>query len=286
MKELIGIYKKQYLLIENSVTAILDSIDFTQYDEIVKHSLFHVSPAIKATYKINAKLTQSTPLYTIDNFDPSYLGSNKAHLIERIVFREDNIYISNAYINSRTGLPYITAVLHTQNEYIVCDFELYALLKELSLIEGNEAFTLFTKYFYALFGFLLALFSLALIAYAIFSAVSIFTEDGGTLLTGLFRSIIALTLALAIFDLSKTILEHEVFYKSLSRSYNLENRLLARFLTSIIIALSIEALMVVFKITLSDYNDMIHAFYLIAGVGVMIVSLSIFVFIMRYHGKK
>ncbi len=286
MKELISIYKKQYLLVENSVTAILNSIDFTQYDEIVKHSLFHVSPAIKATYKINAKLTQSTPLYTIDNFDPSYLGSNKAHLLERIVFREDNIYISNAYINSRTGLPYITAVLHTQNEYIVCDFELYTLLKELSLIEGNEAFTLFTKYFYALFGFLLALFSLALIAYAIFSAVSIFTEDGGTLLTGLFRSIIALTLALAIFDLSKTILEHEVFYKSLSRSYNLENRLLARFLTSIIIALSIEALMVVFKITLSDYNDMIHAFYLIAGVGVMIVSLSIFVFIMRYHGKK
>ena len=286
MKELISIYKKQYLLVENSVTAILNSIDFTQYDEIVKHSLFHVSPAIKATYKINAKLTQSTPLYTIDNFDPSYLGSNKAHLLERIVFREDNIYISNAYINSRTGLPYITAVLHTQNEYIVCDFELYTLLKELSLIEGNEAFTLFTKYFYALFGFLLALFSLALIAYAIFSAISIFTEDGGTLLTGLFRSIIALTLALAIFDLSKTILEHEVFYKSLSRSYNLENRLLARFLTSIIIALSIEALMVVFKITLSDYNDMIHAFYLIAGVGVMIVSLSIFVFIMRYHGKK
>ncbi|MDF1884443.1 hypothetical protein JHD49_10865 [Sulfurimonas sp. SAG-AH-194-C21] len=286
MKELIGIYKKQYLLVESSITAILNSIDFTQYDEIVKHSLFGLSPAIKATYKINAKLKQSTPLYTIDNSDASYLGVNKSHLLERIVFREDNIYISNAYINSRTGLPYITAVLHTQNEYIVCDFELYIILKELSLIEGNEAFTLFTKYFYALFGFLLALFSLALIAYAIYSAFSIFTEEGITLLTGLFRSIIALTLALAIFDLSKTILEHEVFYKSLSRNYNLENRLLARFLTSIIIALSIEALMVVFKITLSDYSDMIHAFYLIAGVGIMIVSLSIFVFIMRYHGKK
>ncbi|MDQ7042668.1 MAG: hypothetical protein Q9M34_03970, partial [Sulfurimonas sp.] len=184
------------------------------------------------------------------------------------------------------GIPYITAVLHTQNEYIVCDFELYTLLKELSLIEGNETFTLFTKYFYTLFGFLLAFFSLALVTYAVLSAISIFTEDSEILLTGLFRSIIALTLALAIFDLSKTILEHEVFYKSLSRNYNLENRLLARFLTSIIIALSIEALMVVFKITLSDYGDMIHAFYLIAGVGIMIVSLSIFVFTMRYHSKK
>ena len=286
MKELINIYKKQYLLVENSITAILDSIDFTQYNEIVNNSLFNISPAIKATYKVNAKLKQSTPLYTIDHSDTSYLGTNKSHLLERIVFREDNIYISNSYINSRTGLPYITAVLHIDNEYIVCDFELYTLLKELSLIEGNEAFTLFTKYFYALFGFILALFSLALIAYAIFSAFSIFIQNEETLFTGIFKSIIALTLALAIFDLSKTILEHEVFYKSLSRNYNLENRLLARFLTSIIIALSIESLMVVFKITLSDYRDMIYAFYLIAGVGVMIVSLSIFVFIMRYHSKK
>lgn len=207
-------------------------------------------------------------------------------MLERIVFREDNIYISNSYINSRSATPYITAVVHIKNEYIVFDFELYSLLKELALIEGNETFTLFTKYFYTLFGFLLTFFSLALIAYAVYSAVSIFNEERETLFTALFRSIIALTLALAIFDLSKTILEHEVFYKSLSRSYNLENRLLARFLTSIIIALSIESLMVVFKITLSDYADMMHAFYLIAGVGVMIVSLSIFVFTMRYHGKK
>ncbi len=101
-----------------------------------------------------------------------------------------------------------------------------------------------------------------------------------------FRSIIALTLGMAIFDLSKTILEHEVFYKSLSRDNNLENRLLARFLTSIIIALSIESLMVVFKIALSDYSKMIYAFYLISGVGVMIVSLSLFIFIMRYQKEK
>ncbi|MCJ7766086.1 MAG: hypothetical protein MUP09_09140, partial [Thiovulaceae bacterium] len=106
------------------------------------------------------------------------------------------------------------------------------------------------------------------------------------LLSGLFRSIIALTLGLAIFDLSKTVLEHEVFYKSLSRDNNLENRLLARFLTSIIIALSIESLMVVFKIALSDYSQMVYAFYLIAGVGIMIVSLSLFIFIMRYQGQK
>ena len=286
MKEIVAIYKNNYSFIENSLTAMVDSIDFDEYDMLVSKSIFTLFPALKATYKINKKFKQSTPLYTQESLDDSYVGLDKAHLLERIQFRDDNIYISNIYVNSRTGTPYVTVVLHIANEYIVCDFELYTLLKELSLIEGHEYFSKFTQYFYTLFGFLLAFFSLALIIYAIFITWTIVLDSDKDLLSGLFRSIIALTLALAIFDLSKTILEHEVFYKSLSRNNNLENRLLARFLTSIIIALSIESLMVVFKIALSDSSKMVHAFYLIAGVGIMIVSLSLYIFVMRYKGKK
>ena len=286
MKEIVAIYKNNYSFIENSLTAMVDSIDFDEYDILVSKSIFTLFPALKATYKINKKFKQSTPLYTQENIDESCVGLDKAHLLERIQFRDDNLYISNIYVNSRTGTPFVTVVVHVANEYIVCDFELYTLLEELSLIEGHEYFSEFTRYFYTLFGFLLALFSLALIIYAIYITWTIVLDSDKDLLSGLFRSIIALTLALAIFDLSKTILEHEVFYKSLSRNNNLENRLLARFLTSIIIALSIESLMVVFKIALSDSSKMVHAFYLIAGVGIMIVSLSLYIFVMRYKGKK
>jgi hypothetical protein len=286
MKEIVAIYKNNYSFIENSLTSMVDSIDFDEYDMLVSKSIFTLFPALKATYKINKKFKQSTPLYTQENVDESCVGLDKAHLLERIQFRDDNIYISNIYVNSRTGTPFVTVVVHVENEYIVCDFELYALLKELSLIEGHEYFSEFTRYFYTLFGFLLAFFSLALIIYAIYITWTIVLDSDKDLLAGLFRSIIALTLALAIFDLSKTILEHEVFYKSLSRNNNLENRLLARFLTSIIIALSIESLMVVFKIALSDPSKMVHAFYLIAGVGIMIVSLSLYIFVMRYKEKK
>ena len=286
MKEIIGIYKKQYLFIETSLTSMIESIDFSQYDGMATKSIFTLLPAMKATYKINKELKQSTPLYTEYEPETSYVGTNKSHLLERIQFREDNIYISNVYINSRTGTPYISVVLRLNDEYIVFDFELYSLLRELSLIEGYGNFSLIVKYFYFVFGSLLAIFSSALIAYAVYTTWMVAIDVSKDLLSGLFRSIIALTLALAIFDLSKTILEHEVFYKSLSRSNNLENRLLARFLTSIIIALSIESLMVVFKIALSDYSQMIHAFYLISGVGIMIISLSLLLFIMRYNGKR
>jgi len=286
MKEIIAIYKRQRVFVENSLTSMMESIDFSQYDLMKEKSLFVLFPSLKATYKINENYKQSTPMYTEDEVDSSVLGIDKAHLLGRVQFREDNIYISNSYINSRSGTAYITVTVKFDNEYIVCDFELYTLLKELSLIEGDKRFSDFTRCFYALFGFLLAAFSVALIIYAIYIVWAVIMHQDQELLSGLFRSIIALTLGLAIFDLAKTVLEHEVFYKSLSRKNNLENRLLARFLTSIIIALSIEALMVVFKISLSDYSQMIHAFYLIAGVGIMIVSLSLFIFIMRYQGQK
>jgi len=286
MKEIVAIYKKQYLFIENSLSAMIESIDANEYDVLVKESLFSLFPALKASYKINKNLKQSTPLYTVDEEDKTYLGIDKSHLLERIQFREDNMYISNVYVNSRSGTLYITVVQYINEEYIVYDFELFALLKELSLVDGHEYFSKFTQYFYALFGFLLAAFSLALVSYAFFTIWVTLSNVDKDILSGLFRSIIALTLALAIFDLSKTILEHEVFYKSISRDYNIENKLLARFLTSIIIALSIESLMVVFKIALSDYAQMIHAFYLIAGVGIMVAVLSLFIFVMRYSNKK
>ena len=285
MKDTVAIYK-QRVFIENSLTSMIESIDVDQYDTMKEKSVFTLFPALKATYKINANYKQSTPMYTEEGSDSSYLGVDKSYLLGRVQFREDNIYISNAYVNSRSGTPYITIVEHVNREYIVYDFELYTLLKELALIEGHELFGEYTRYSYAIFGFLLAGFSVALVVYAIYIAWALIVEQDKESLSGLFRSIIALTLGLAIFDLSKTVLEHEVFYKSLSRDNNLENRLLARFLTSIIIALSIESLMVVFKIALSDYSKMIYAFYLIAGVGIMIVSLSLFIFIMRYQGRK
>ena len=53
-----------------------------------------------------------------------------------------------------------------------------------------------------------------------------------------------------------------------------------------LLALFLVPFGIVFKISLSDYSKMIYAFYLIAGVGIMIVALSLFIFIMRYQGQK
>jgi multisubunit Na+/H+ antiporter MnhB subunit len=50
-----------------------------------------------------------------------------------------------------------------------------------------------------------------------------------------------------------------------------------RFLGSIIIALSIESLMLVFKFALTDPEKLEYAVYLITGVSFLLVSLSIYI---------
>ncbi len=57
--------------------------------------------------------------------------------------------------------------------------------------------------------------------------------------------------------------------------------MITKFLISIIIALSIEALMVVFKIAINDYDKMINALYLITGISLILIALSIFIYLTK-----
>ncbi|NQY54557.1 MAG: hypothetical protein HRT42_13410 [Campylobacteraceae bacterium] len=127
-------------------------------------------------------------------------------------------------------------------------------------------------------GFSLALFSLFIIFYSIYSfSLDLFINDKFSL-EMIFKPIVSLTLSLAIFDLAKTILEQEVFFKSYSRNSSSEINMFVKFLITIIIALSIETLMLVFKIAISDFTQMIYALYLIVGVSLIIISLSLFIY--------
>ena len=93
----------------------------------------------------------------------------------------------------------------------------------------------------------------------------------------MFESTIILTLALAIFDLVRAIVDEEVLGREKKRQNGVA-RTMVRFLGSIIIALAIEALMLVFKFAITSPNDILYAVYLIAGVAVLISSLGFYLF--------
>ena len=102
----------------------------------------------------------------------------------------------------------------------------------------------------------------------------------------MFKATILLTLSLAIFDLVKAIFEEEVLGKEKKQGAGEGHQTMIRFLGSIIIALSIEALMLVFKFALTDPAQLEYAVYLITAVSFLLVSLSIYVKFIRPNSKK
>lgn len=95
-----------------------------------------------------------------------------------------------------------------------------------------------------------------------------------------FGMVIYLTLALAIFDLGKTILEEEVLlYKDISR-HSSTRRTITRFIAAIIIAISIEALLMVFKSALhGEEEHIIGAVWIILAAGTLLLSLAIYIYL-------
>ncbi|MFP4333345.1 MAG: PDC sensor domain-containing protein [Campylobacterales bacterium] len=282
MKEAIVIFKKNRATVESFLRSTIDlnHIEACKSDDFSK--LFSVFPALELVYKVDNSFTQVSTYYYRDREDDSTKGLVKSHLFNKALINKDDLFISNPYISSHTGNPCITVVKPVTDGYIVFDFNLIKVLTQLKLLEIYAPFDFASKVIYAIIGFGLMIFSIFLAIYSGYYFVSSIVTDGLNDIKTMFTPIIALTLGLAIFDLSKTILEQEVFYKNHHTEANIENKILSKFLISIIIALSIEALMVVFKITLSDYSEMINALYLIAGISFLILSLGIF----NYFGKK
>nr|MDA3907762.1 hypothetical protein [Sulfurimonas sp.] len=158
------------------------------------------------------------------------------------------------------------------------DFNISALLQRLSLIEVHKGFNFVSKSFYFLTANIMMVLALFTIGYSVYEFISSLLFKDGLSIEAIFKPVIALTLGLAIFDLAKTVLAQEVVFKSYSKNSNEEYRVLTKFSITIIIALLIESLMVVFKIAIDDYSHMIHAFYLIGGVSILIVALGLFIY--------
>ena len=94
-----------------------------------------------------------------------------------------------------------------------------------------------------------------------------------------FGVIIFLTLGLAVFDLGKTILEEEVLmHKDIFR-HSSTRRTITRFVAAILIAVSIEALLLMFKAALGQGDGMLAAVSMMFTAIGLLVGLGIYVFL-------
>ncbi|MBF7064944.1 hypothetical protein [Aliarcobacter butzleri] len=241
--------------------------------------LYKIFPSLELVYIID----KHTKVQTSNNFyrykiDENAKNKDRSHLISKLHFTDSNIAFSKPYISSATRSTCVTVTIKEENEIFFLDFRIDILLQKLNLIELNKPFHSLTKGFYVIAGFSMIVLSILTIFFSLYDFMLYIFSNHDLSLEMIFKPIISLTLSIAIFDLAKTILEQEVFFKSYSKNSRVETKILTKFLTTIIIALSIEALIVVFKIAINDYVQMVNAFYLIAGIALILVSLTIFIY--------
>ncbi len=235
-------------------------------------------------YVLDNSGAQVSPSYTIHgNIDEDIgkMRSDRAYYYRAV--KEKRCTMTDPYpslINGNLTITISQPICDKDGNllYIAClDMPLAEVLKISTLNHVDTLFNTFFKYAYALFS--VALLGIALMLFL--KGTESFMKHGimpsHFEIKEMFNSTILLTLSLAIFDLAKTLIEEEFMGRLKERDVSGPHKTMVRFLGSIIIALSIEALMLVFKFAISSPSELIYATYILAGVGILIVSLAIYI---------
>jgi len=254
-------------------------ISIREKDDFKK--LFKVFPSLELAYVCDVNsLNQISPNIYRDKKTSNATGRNREYLIDKIKDFK-NIAVTKPYISSATGKACISVIKKEGDKIFFLDFNLNILLQRMGLIEVQKEFNMLSKGFYFVAAISMVVLAFFTVGYSLVEFVNSVLFKDGLSIESIFKPVIALTLGLAIFDLAKTILEQEVVFKSYSKNTSSEYKVLTKFSITIIIALLIESLMVVFKIAIDDYSQMINAVYLISGVSVLIIALGLFIYLSK-----
>jgi len=210
-----------------------------------------------------------------------YDRSNRAYYYR--TFKEHRCVLTDPYPSLDSNQMVVTASFPIYDEdnnllFIICvDIQLKDVLKMVLPSSIDSTFGKFSKFVYACFSLALMLVALLLFVKGISGFLVLGWDVKSIDINEMFKATILLTLSLAIFDLVKAIFEEEVLGKEKKEGSGDGHQTMIRFLGSIIIALSIEALMLVFKFAITQPEKLISAVYLILGVTSLMIGLSIYI---------
>ncbi len=238
----------------------------------------------EGVYLLDSRGVQISPTFAatkqIDE-DAGKIRADRAYYYRAV--REGRCTITDPYPSLITGELTVTASQpiydeHGELKYVAClDMPLDEVIKISRSTASDKFFINLFKYSYAIFAF--ALIAVAILLF--FKGIQSFfvyriTPDHFEI-KDVFEATILLTLSLAIFDLAKTLIEEEILGRNKEHSISGPHKTMVRFLGSIIIALSIEALMLVFKFAITDPEKLLYAMYIVAGVAMLLISLAVYI---------
>lgn len=274
-------------LLESIVTSLSPNKMETASDqlkEVVKR-LHDSYPFVELIYLLDDKGIQTTESAASPTVpDPKRrepgLGSDRSKRVYYMLARDNEATatVTQPYLSSATHQLAISAVQRfTDNNNEVCYLVInFNLEKLITFLNGDSLRRMVHPFFqvvYGIIGGMLVLVSGLLLFSAGSSLFEVVHEHTNTA-TQAFHLVILVTLGLAIFDLGKTILEEEVLLHKDIHHTGSTRRTISRFMSAIVIAVSIESLLLMFKSLLGDATHLNSAVWMLFAAVALLVGLG------------
>ena len=243
-------------------------------------------PDANVAYILDANGKQISEMISLkDNFK----GKIEFNQLNRTYFykavKERKCILTDPYPSLIGGKMVVSAAMPVFNArgnllYVaVIDIPLNKLLKFIHKERGDTIARNVNRGIYAMFA--AALFAICILLF--FNGIKMFfTYTLSTIdIKKMFESTILITLSLALYDLVKTLLFEEVIGEKEEHPLAIHKTMI-KFLGSIIIALAIEGLMLVFKFAMIAPNKLIYAALLLGAVTFLLIGLAYY---MKSVGK-
>jgi len=249
--------------------------------ELLKQAI----PKSEAVYALDAngiQITENISKHShLNGINKGKDKSNRSYFYNTV--KHHRCEISDPYPSMLSKQLVVTASfpIYDENDnllIIICvEISLKNMLRIIHPSSVDSIFGSGSKVIYTVFSIALFFVAMLLFVKGVTSFVGYGIDFHKVEINDMFKSTILLTLSLAIVDLVKAIFEEEVLGKERKEGTGDSHQTMVRFLGSIIIALSIEALMLVFKFALNDPSQLLYAVYLIIGVTALIGGLSYYI---------
>ncbi len=184
-------------------------------------------------------------------------------------------YLSNATHQLAISTVQRYTTMADKTGYLVINVNLEKLITFLNGDEFRRRVHPLFQIFYAIIGIMLVMVAGLLLYEAAIAMFQIVHEHNDAPIQ-IFGTVILITLGLAIFDLGKTILEEEVLLHKDIHHEGSTRRTISRFMSAIVIAVSIESLLLMFKSLLGGADHLVSAVLMLFAAVAMLVGLGIY----------
>ena len=282
-------YEKDIYSIAESLAASIDLDDILKGKKKTIKRIFDIFPSIEMFYVIDENCQKITKTY----FNPyeSFSFKEDEDIEKNIIFRKfckfipniHDIYIEktimfNPYTNNYVVEVFIPFEKDGKRYFLVLKFNLLKYLK-IREVEEVRWFVNLSKISYGIVSFLLFAFAVAFVIltfYKVYKELYLLKTHTADIV--IFKSVIYLTLALALVDLARQIFQYEIIYAEDPTKKIPLRKITARFLSTVLIAMAIETLLLVFKASILGEIKFDTVLYMAGAVFLILIGLSVYIY--------